>query len=230
MKSFNSFFFASALLATFTAHAAFREYPVGDPVEINGLKIGAVYFPAVAMDHSSMMAINPSPEMAGKTAHSAHMPKGSHVMNGAHTMSGPMHHSMSVNDADLQKEKFVARGKELIHLEADIHALANNPSGFAAGEWIPYLQISFALFEKGKSEALLAGSFMPMIAKDGPHYGTTIRMPGKGSYRLEYEISAPHLARHSDSKTGVAEYWKPFKASFDFDYEGFEKEKIPTNP
>ena len=30
-----------------------------------------------------------------------------------------------------------------IHIEADIHALDNNPNGFAEGDWIPYLTIHY---------------------------------------------------------------------------------------
>jgi uncharacterized protein involved in high-affinity Fe2+ transport len=33
-----------------------------------------------------------------------------------------------------------------IHLEADIHALANNPNGFEEGAWMPYLLIQVLLF------------------------------------------------------------------------------------
>ena len=28
-----------------------------------------------------------------------------------------------------------------VHLEADIHAVKNNPTGFAEGDWMPYLQV-----------------------------------------------------------------------------------------
>ena len=30
-----------------------------------------------------------------------------------------------------------------IHIEADIHALANNPNGFEEGAWIPYLVVKY---------------------------------------------------------------------------------------
>ena len=29
-----------------------------------------------------------------------------------------------------------------VHLEADIHAVKNNPTGFAEGDWMPYLQVT----------------------------------------------------------------------------------------
>jgi periplasmic iron binding protein len=134
---------------------------------------------------------------------------------------------MNVSEVELAKEKFVAQGKELIHIEADIHALEGVTFGFGAGEWIPYMEVDFALFPEGKKDAILKGKFMPMVAKDGPHYGTTIRMPGKGKYRLEYSLSTAMIARHTDPVTGVSEFWKPFTVSFDFEYKGFDKSSAP---
>ncbi|MCA3865782.1 MAG: iron transporter, partial [Burkholderia sp.] len=32
-----------------------------------------------------------------------------------------------------------------VHLEADIHAVKNNPTGFAEGDWMPYLQVTYKL-------------------------------------------------------------------------------------
>src|SRR5690242_2510972 len=60
-----------------------------------------------------------------------------------------------------------------VHLEADIHATKNNPNGFAEGDWMPYLQVSFELTKKG-SEQVLKGDLMPMVANDGPHYGDNV--------------------------------------------------------
>ena len=36
-----------------------------------------------------------------------------------------------------------------IHIEADIHALANNPNGFEEGAWIPYLVVKFEVSKIG---------------------------------------------------------------------------------
>ncbi len=198
----NSKFFAFSAFLFFSSQivaAPFREYPIGDEVERSQekLKIAAVYFPAVPMDHKAVM------------------PKAGHADHAGH----------SDFNAELAKEKFVQPGKELIHIEADIHSLPNNPSGFGAGEWIPYLTVNYKLFRKGEKKPVLEGPFMPMIAADGPHYGTTLRMPGKGNYKLIYSISAPDLARHTDARTGVKDYWKPFDVEFDFEYEGLAKAK-----
>src|SRR6195952_5845526 len=32
-----------------------------------------------------------------------------------------------------------------VHLEADIHAVKDNPTGFAEGDWMPYLQVRYEL-------------------------------------------------------------------------------------
>ncbi len=62
------------------------------------------------------------------------------------------------------------RGQDLpasqadVHLEADIHATKGNPNGFGAGEWIPYLMVTYRLenLDTGESKT---GKFMPMVAK-----------------------------------------------------------------
>jgi hypothetical protein len=60
-----------------------------------------------------------------------------------------------------------------VHLEADIHAVKNNPTGFAEGDWMPYLQVHYELTKVGTTEAL-KGDLMPMVADDGPHYGDNV--------------------------------------------------------
>lgn len=68
-----------------------------------------------------------------------------------------------------------------------------------------------------------AQRFMPMVAKDGPHYGKTYRMPGHGKYRLIYTIYPPdpnQFGRHTDAVTGVGPWWEPFDVEFEFDYQG----------
>lgn len=39
-----------------------------------------------------------------------------------------------------------------VHLEADIHAVEGNKNGFGAGEWIPYLTISYTLVNNDTGE------------------------------------------------------------------------------
>lgn len=112
-----------------------------------------------------------------------------------------------------------------IHLEADIHAIKGNEQGFAEGDWMPYLRISYVIKKKGSSWSK-SGTFMPMAASDGPHYAQNIKLDGAGKYQLTYHIKPPSLKvfyRHTDKETGVAKWWKPFDVSWDFTYVGIGK-------
>ncbi len=115
-----------------------------------------------------------------------------------------------------------------IHLEADIHAVKNNPNGFPEGEWMPYLQIKFELTKVGstyKSEGVL----MPMVANDGPHYGDNVKLSGAGKYKLKLSVLPPaasgnaHFGRHIDKETGVGPWFKPFYLNYDFTFAGTGK-------
>lgn len=112
-----------------------------------------------------------------------------------------------------------------VHLEADIHAQANNPNGFGPGDWIPYLGITYRL-EKLGSNWTTFGPFSAMVASDGPHYGTNVKLDGPGKYRLTYHIMPPPFQgffRHTDKETGVAPWWTPFDVSWEFAYVGAGK-------
>lgn len=150
---------------------AFKEFPIGEPINMNGMEIAAVYLQPIDMEPRGM--------------------------------------GLSAKEAD-------------IHLEADIHADSGNKNGFGEGEWMPYLTISYKLtnLDTGKTQE---GSFMPMVASDGPHYGANVKMMGVGNYKLTYHIDPPSKAgmhRHTDKDTGVARFWKPFDVSYEFKFTG----------
>jgi uncharacterized protein involved in high-affinity Fe2+ transport len=112
---------------------------------------------------------------------------------------------------------------DVIHLEADIHATAGNPNGFAKDEFVPYLKVGYVIEPAEGGPPLHKDELAPMIARDGLHYGASIAMPKAGSYRLTYTIQPPSaggLGRHADPATGVAPWWKPFSVTFDWDYPG----------
>jgi uncharacterized protein involved in high-affinity Fe2+ transport len=115
-----------------------------------------------------------------------------------------------------------------VHMEADIHALGDNPNGFAEGDWIPYLGVKYEISKQG-SDQVLKGNFMPMVANDGPHYGDNIKLLGPGKYKVKYTISAPdanpsaHFGRHTDRLTGVRPWFKPFEVEYEFTYAGIGK-------
>lgn len=151
--------------------AGFREYPIGDEVERNQMRIAAVWLPPVQMEGAS----------------------------------GPV-------------------PSDMIHVEADIHATEGNRNGCPKDEFVPYLTVRYAIVPEGaaaKSAEPIRGTLMPMVARDGWHYGASIPMPRAGRYKLTYTIDPPSAAgRHSDSVTGVDPWWKPFEVSFDWDYPG----------
>jgi uncharacterized protein involved in high-affinity Fe2+ transport len=153
--------------------ADFREYPIGEGVEKNQMRIAAVYLPPVKMEGM------PDPSSSG-----------------------------------------------LIHLEADIHATEGNRNGFAKDEFVPYLLVHYTIVptdSKSKSADPIQGDMMPMVARDGLHYGAAIELPKAGRYKLTYAIQPPSkggLGRHSDAATGVEPWWEAFQVSFDWDYPG----------
>lgn len=115
-----------------------------------------------------------------------------------------------------------------IHLEADIHAVKDNPNAFAQGDWIPYLVVKYELVKVGGTFKL-AGDMMPMQASDGPHYGDNVKLSGPGKYKLKLTVLPPsanataHFGRHVDKETGVAPWFKPFDLNYDFTFAGTGK-------
>lgn len=132
---------------------------------------------------------------------------------------------------DMEPEGHMRKASESdVHLEADIHALANNPNGFSEGAWMPYLKIEYELVKEGAPDRI-AGELMPMVANDGAHYGDNVKLKGPGKYRLKYRISPPnaagphgaHFGRHTDRLTGVRPWFKPFEVDFEFTFVGIGK-------
>lgn len=116
--------------------------------------------------------------------------------------------------------KDMPMGRDVIHLEADVHATADNKYGYPDGAWIPYLTINYQI-EKIGTNWKANGRFKQMIAKDGPHYADSIKMNGKGRYKVTYSFYPPEtngFLRHVDKETGVPDWWKPFSTSFTFNY------------
>lgn len=112
-----------------------------------------------------------------------------------------------------------------IHLEADIHATADNKNGFPEGGWIPYLRVAYTLTKVG-SKQVLKGNLMAMTADDGPHYGENVKLMGPGKYHLTFDILPPDpkiFGRHIDKETGVAPFFKHCVTEYDFVYAGIGK-------
>jgi len=159
------------------ASVSAAEYPIGEPTEINGLEVAAVYLQPIEMEPQGMMR--------------------------------------DAKDSD-------------IHLEADIHATADNKNGLPEGAWAPYLNIQYVLQKQG-SDKVQKGDLMPMVANDGPHYGDNVKLEGPGKYKLTFIIGSPetaknnHFGRHVDKETGVAPWFETFETHYEFVYAGTGK-------
>jgi len=114
----------------------------------------------------------------------------------------------------------MAHGADVIHIEADVHATADNIYGYPDGAWIAYLTINYTLEKQGSSWKA-SGALKPMTAKDGPHYADNVKMNGPGTYKVTYQFKPPEVNgffRHTDHETGVPAWWQPFSETFTFSY------------
>ena len=114
----------------------------------------------------------------------------------------------------------MAMGPDVIHLEADVHATADNAFGYPDGAWIGYLKIGYTV-EKTGSPWKASGTLHAMQAKDGPHYADNVKMSGPGKYVVTYRFESPEATgymRHTDKETGVPPWWQPFSEKFTFEY------------
>lgn len=108
-----------------------------------------------------------------------------------------------------------------MHIEADISALSND-LGYGVGDFVPNLTVNYEITSAdGKTK--VEGTFMPMNASDGPHYGANIKLGPAGTYKVKFIIETPEaqgFLLHVDKETGVeGRYWtEPLVAEWDFDY------------
>lgn len=155
-------------------------------------------------------------------AHAAEYPAGDPVMANGMEIAAVYLQPIEMEPAGMMKPA----AETDIHLEADIHATRDNTNGFAEGDWIPDLSITFDLVSEDGSFKT-SGSFMPMVASDGPHYGDNVKLGGEGKYTLTFHIAPPgthsHFGRHVDKETGVAAWFEPFDVTYQFVYAGTGK-------
>ena len=113
--------------------------------------------------------------------------------------------------------KGLSREESDMHLEADIHLKpeAAIAYGFGNGEdiWPAYLTVKYEI-AKIDGKVVMDGSFMPMNADDGPHYGANIKMPTADTYSVKLTFHSPEengYLIHLDGETGpggtLDEYW-----------------------
>ena len=75
------------------------------------------------------------------------------------------------------------------HLELDVSALEND-LGYGTGDWVPYLTDEYEV-KSNDSDYTVSGTFMPMAASDGPHYGANLKMDGDGLYTVTFTVKFP---------------------------------------
>ncbi len=127
--------------------------------------------------------------------------------------------------------KGLSREESDMHLEADIHLKpeAAIAYGYGNGEdiWPSYLTVKYEI-AKIDGQVVMSGSFMPMNADDGPHYGANIAkgLP-VGPYKLRFIIEPPSdYLFHTDPETGVPakdgakDFFKTHTVEFDWNYTG----------
>ena len=107
-----------------------------------------------------------------------------------------------------------------MHMEADISAMEDNNLGYGAGDFVPYLTVRYKAVKQDTGK-VIEGTFMPMSASDGPHYGNNVKLDGPGDYKITFIIENPEKQSyllHVDKETGVSgRFWKePLTASWDF--------------
>jgi uncharacterized protein involved in high-affinity Fe2+ transport len=105
-----------------------------------------------------------------------------------------------------------------VHLLAKIEATEGNPNGFAKGDWVPYLNLTYTIVPTDGGPAV-TGVLKPIVAPDGPRYGANLTLPGPGTYRLTVRIAPPAdetLGHFVDEADSVAPWWEPFDVSFDW--------------
>jgi uncharacterized protein involved in high-affinity Fe2+ transport len=109
-----------------------------------------------------------------------------------------------------------------IHIEADISAL-DNDLGYGVGDFVPNLTVRYEISQANGWK--IDGTFMPMNASDGPHYGANVKLNGIGQYKVRFLIQNPEAqgyVLHVDQTTGVpGRFWnQPLVAEWDVAYTG----------
>lgn len=99
-----------------------------------------------------------------------------------------------------------------MHFEADVSAMEND-LGYGVGDWVPYMTVDFEI-TGSNGEVAAEGSFMPMNADDGTHYGANIKLPEADTYSVKLTFHSPEengYLVHLDDETGPGgtfdEYW-----------------------
>ncbi|MFK5597877.1 iron transporter [Methylobacterium sp. HMF5984] len=166
--------------------------------------------------------------LAGLTASAVakEIPVGPHVTQNGLEVAAVYLQPIEMDPPDMMR----AAAQSDLHLEADIRAAKDNRNGFAEGDFVPSLTVTFEVVKLDgdkPTDQKVSGPLMGMVANDGPHYGDNVKLFGPGRYRLKLTVAPPgphaHFGRHVDKETGVAEWFKPFDITQDFTFAGIGK-------
>lgn len=103
-----------------------------------------------------------------------------------------------------------------LFLAVDVRAQKGNKNGFGAGEFVPYLSVSYRARRQDGGDAG-QGQLHPLVTRDGMRYGNNVRLPGPGAYTITLTIDPPvkvGFGRHTDLETGVSRWWKPVQVEW----------------
>ena len=153
-----------------------------------------------------------------------------HPMGPAQEVEGMEIASVYLQPITMDKQMGLPADQAEAHIELDIHATKDNGNTFAEGWWVPYLTINYKLDKiDNRTKKVIAsqsGELMPMVASDGPHYGSNVKLMGPGLYRIKYRIQPPsdnkhiEFARHIDKETAAPEWFKPIDLEWQFPWAG----------
>ena len=104
----------------------------------------------------------------GEDAGFDEFPLGDDVFSGPLKISG-----VYFQPVDMEPQIQTPAKDASMHIEADISALEGNDLGYGVGDFIPGLTVEYKILG-ADGKAVLEGTFMPMNASDGPHYGLNL--------------------------------------------------------
>lgn len=149
----------------------------------------------------------------GQDAGFDEFPLGDEVFEGPLKVAG-----VYFQPVEMEPEMGTPASEASMHLEADITAAPDNDLGYGVGDFIPGLKVEYKILDS-QSTVVQEGTFMPMVASDGPHYGINLPKLDAGTYTVQFIIHSPEnegWMLHTDKTTGVkGRYWsEPIVAEF----------------
>jgi len=124
---------------------------------------------------------------------------------------------LAVEGADATgRPLFASPAGAFLFLAVDVRAQKGNKNGFGAGEFVPYLSVSYRVRRQEGGE-VGQGDLHPLIAREGLRYGNNLKLPGPGAYTITITIEPPvkvGFGRHTDLETGVSRWWSAFQVEW----------------